>query len=139
MQLEVLYPYYKMKFFDVNDNHGSLVLRITSKNTSILLTGDIGIIDETILLQQNIDLKSDILKVGHHGSKYSSTENFLKAVQPEIAILSYGKNNFYGHPHNETIERLQNQNIIFYETAKQGSITVSINKNGYTVEGMYLE
>ncbi len=139
MQLDVLYPYYKMKFFDVNDNHGSLVLHIKSKNTSILLTGDVGIIDETILLQQNTDLKSDILKVGHHGSKYSSTEKFLKAVQPDIAILSYGANNLYGHPHNETIERLQKQNIIFYETAKQGTITVLIDENGYTVEGMYSE
>lgn len=139
MQLDVLYPYYKMKFFDVNDNHGSLVLRIKSKDISILLTGDIGIIDETILLQQNVNLKSDILKVSHHGSKYSSTENFLKAVKPEIAVLSYGANNFYGHPHTETIERLQNQNITFYETAKQGTITILIDKNGYTVEGMYLK
>ncbi len=137
MQLDVLYPYFNMKFFDKNDNHGSLVLRLTSGETSILLTGDIGIIDETILLQQGVNLKSDILKAGHHGSKYSSTENFLQAVQPEIAILSYGANNLYNHPHPETIERLQSQDIILYETAKQGTITVFIEEDSYTIEGMY--
>lgn len=136
MQLNVLYPYHDMEFFDKNDNHGSLILHITSNDTSILLTGDAGIVDETILLQQQVNLKSDILKVGHHGSKYSTTEEFLKAVQPEIAILSYGINNRYGHPHIETIERLQNQNITLYETAKQGTITVLIDKNDYTIEEM---
>ena len=139
MQLDVLYPYSKMMFFEKDDNHGSLVLRLVSGETSILLTGDIGTIDETILLQQGVDIKSNILKAAHHGSKYSSTEKFLQAVQPEIAILSYGANNFYGHPHPETIERLQNKNVILYETAKQGTITVVIGKDSYTIEGMYAE
>lgn len=139
MQLDVLYPYSKMMFFEKDDNHGSLVLRLVSGETSILLTGDIGTIDEAILLQQGVDIKSNILKAAHHGSKYSSTEKFLQAVQPEIAILSYGANNFYGHPHPETIERLQNKNVILYETAKQGTITVVIGKDSYTIEGMYAE
>lgn len=137
IQLDVLYPYYNMSFFDANDNHGSLVLRITSGETSILLTGDIGEIDEKILLQQGIDIKSNILKVGHHGSKYSTTKDFLEEVNPEIAVLSYGKNNSYGHPHKETMDKLQNQNIEIYETAEQGIITVLIGEQGYTIEGTY--
>ena len=140
MFLEVIYPYEKMIFFDADDNHGSLVLHITSGNTSFLLTGDAGAIDEKIILDhQSDDIKSTILKVGHHGSKYSTTKSFLEAIQPEIAILSYGKDNVYGHPHTETIQRLQEQNIILYETAKQGTITILIGKDGYTIEGTIQE
>lgn len=134
--LEVIYPYEKMAFFDADDNHGSLVLRITCQNTSFLLTADAGAVDEQIILQQQSEaIKSTILKAGHHGSKYSTTKSFLEAVQPEAAILSYGAENRYGHPHMETIQRLQEQNIILYETAKQGTITVLVEKDGYSIEG----
>ena len=112
-------------------------MRITSDETSILLTGDIGEIDEKILLQQGIDIKSNILKVGHHGSKYSTTKEFLKEVNPEIAVLSYGKNNSYGHPYKETMDKLQNQNIEIYETAEQGIITILIEEQSYTIEKTY--
>ncbi len=61
----------------------------------------------------------------------------MEEVNPEIAVLSYGKNNSYGHPHKETMDKLQNQNIEIYETAEQGIITVLIGEQGYTIEGTY--
>lgn len=91
-------------------NNNSIVAKLNYKNNSILFTGDIEKIAEKEILKEyektNI-LKSDILKVGHHGSKTSSIEEFLKAVNPKIALIGVGENNTFGHPNDGVIERLK--------------------------------
>lgn len=72
--------------------------------------------------------KIEILKVGHHGSKTSTGENLLKELKPKIAIMSLGENNKFGHPHQETIERLKKYNIKFFRTDKSGTITINLRK-----------
>lgn len=89
-----------------NLNDSSLVAKFIFGNNSILFTGDAGINIEEMILSQDYNLKSDILKVGHHGSKYSSSEEFLKAVNPEYAVIQVGAKNKYGHPTQQTLDRL---------------------------------
>ena len=91
-----------------NSNDGSVVARLSYGDTSVMLTGDSTIKTEKIILEQfkNNDLKSTILKVGHHGSRTSSADAFVKAVAPIYALISDGKDNKYGHPHGEVLDVL---------------------------------
>lgn len=91
-----------------NLNDSSLVSKFIYGNNTILFTGDAGINIEEMILSQGHNIKSDILKVGHHGSKYSSSEEFLKAVNPDYAVIEVGKNNKYGHPAEQTLNRISN-------------------------------
>lgn len=109
-------------------NSGSMVLRYTYGGASVLFTGDIGAEEEQSLLTQSIS--ADILKVAHHGSKYSSDAAFLEKVSPKAAIISCGANNLYGHPHEETINRLKRTEAEIFRTDEDGSILVSIGKDG---------
>ena len=77
---------------------------------------------EKLLIKDSQILESDIIKLGHHGSKSSSSLAFLKKVAPDYAIISCGKNNKYGHPHKETIDKLDNLNIKYYRTDIEGNI-----------------
>ena len=88
-------------------NNNSLVCKLNYKNFAMLFTGDIEqIAEEKILKDVNNDLlKADVLKVGHHGSKTSSTEEFIKVVKPKIALIGVGKNNNFGHPNNDVLNR----------------------------------
>lgn len=115
---ELLYP------MEVGDgsNNDSLVMLVKIKNKQLLLTGDIEEAGEQILCQYYPKLRADILKVGHHGSKSSTSELFLSQLQPSVAIISAGKNNRYQHPHSEVIETLEKDNISIYNTANQGMI-----------------
>lgn len=88
-------------------NHYSVVVKITYGIHSILFTGDAEMVNETEMLKGDYNLKSDLLKVGHHGSDSSSSKKFLKAVEPKYAIISCGEGNDYGHPHKEPLERLE--------------------------------
>ena len=107
VEIKILYPESKLYFDDINNN--SIVAKLSYKNFSILFTGDIEkSAEERIVNIAKNDLKSTILKVAHHGSKTSSTENLLKAVNPQIALIGVGKNNKFGHPSDEVIERLEN-------------------------------
>lgn len=93
-------------------NNNSIVCKLHYKNFSILFTGDIEEIAEKQILQEyknNLQiLNSTVLKVGHHGSKTSSTQEFIEAVKPKIALIGVGKNNKFGHPNANVIERLEN-------------------------------
>ena len=101
---------------DLNDS--SIVLKLTYKNNSFLFTGDAtSNIEKEIL---NKDIKADVLKVGHHGSQYSSTDDFLAAVNPKYAVILVGKNNSYGHPTIETLNKLANTKV--YRTDENGTI-----------------
>ncbi len=117
---------------DASDNNdASIVLKVTYGNISFLLTGDAGVALEKEMMQQNV--KATILKAGHHGSNTSSSQSFIQAVQPEVTILSYGKDNKYGHPHAEVVERLQAIGSKIYATAEAGTVTVSTDGVSYNV------
>lgn len=115
-------------------NNNSIVAKLEYKNFSMLFTGDIEKIAENEILKEyhsNLtELKSSILKVAHHGSKTSSTEKFLEAVNPKIAIIGVGENNKFGHPNDEVINRIENMKCKIYRTDKMGEITITITKNG---------
>ena len=120
---------------DSNDlNNTSIVLRLDFGEVSFLFTGDATDKTEAILLNKNIDV--DILKVGHHGSKYSSSDKFLNNVSPEYAIISVGNPNTYGHPHNETINKLNNRNIKMYRTDKDDSIIVNTDGKNINITNL---
>ena len=120
-----LYPLYgeTKEADEISDNSGSLVLKIVCGERSFLLTGDIGADDEEKLISLNAPIKCDVLKAAHHGSKYSTSDEFVKKVNADYAVISYGKNNRYGHPSAEVKQRLENNGIIIYETASDGTIT----------------
>lgn len=116
-----------------DNNDASIVLKIVYGNVSFLLTGDAGIALEKEMMQY--DVSATVLKAGHHGSNTSSSEDFIRAVKPEVTILSYGKDNKYGHPHAEVVDRLQEIGSKIYATADIGTITVTTDGVNYAVNG----
>jgi len=120
-----------------DDNENAVALKLTYKKFSILFTGDTGHEAEKRLLARygavrvadfpQASLRSTILKVGHHGSRYSSSPEFLQAVNPRIALISCGKNNRYKHPHQSTLRLLQQQGIKTYRTDKSGAVIIKTN------------
>lgn len=113
---------------EVDLNNTSIVIRLDYGATSFLFTGDATSAVEKQILNSNIDV--DVLKLGHHGSKYSTTLGFLNNVSPTYAVISVGKNNSYGHPHDATLNKLTNRNIKIYRTDEMGTIkTTSDGQN----------
>lgn len=108
---------------DANDD--SLVLRISDQEIDYLLTGDLPSEQEQILLQNNINVEAEILKVAHHGSKHSSGQDFLTSVEPQACIISAAKDSEYGHPHQEALERLAKVKCNIYETSRLGNIRIA--------------
>ena len=108
-----------------NINSMSIILKVEYKNVSFLLTGDAEKDEEKTVLDSGVDLSSDILCVGHHGSRTASSASFLKAVDPDIAVISCGKDNQYGHPHKETTQRLDKLGIKYYQTDQESTIIFS--------------
>jgi len=115
-------------------NNGSIVIRVIFSNIIFLFMGDAEIPAEEEILNRGHALKADILKVGHHGSRSSTSYRFLEAVDPEIAIYSAGHGNSYGHPHPEVIERLNLFGIDVYGTDTHGSIIISTDGKTYLIE-----
>lgn len=105
------------------DNEKSLVIKLDFMKKKWLFMGDASTDVEEMILESNFDVDADILKVGHHGSKTSTSEKFLKAVSPETAIISVGANNFYGHPNTEVIEKLNKYNVKIRRTDEEGTIS----------------
>ncbi|MBD9055495.1 MAG: DNA internalization-related competence protein ComEC/Rec2 [Eubacterium ventriosum] len=119
--IKCIYPETTTTASDKNDY--CTVLSVKNKTSKILLTGDISKeIEEKI--KDDIEENYTVLKVAHHGSNYSSSEKFLKKVNPKYSIISVGKNNSYGHPGNETMERLRKQGGVIYRTDEKGGITI---------------
>ncbi|WP_165329185.1 DNA internalization-related competence protein ComEC/Rec2 [Streptococcus tangpeifui] len=117
--LHVLYP----KTIGDGGNNDSLVLYGHLLNKNFLFTGDLEKEGEEDLLRSYPDLRVDILKAGHHGSKGSSSPDFLMGIKPEAALISAGQNNRYGHPNRETLERFRSQNMAVYRTDQVGAIS----------------
>lgn len=103
-------------------NDYSAVVRLEYGDLSFLFTGDAEAVSEAEILENGMDISADVLKVGHHGSSTSSTEEFLKKVSPSYAVMEVGKDNSYGHPHDETLKALKN--IEVYRTDLHGTITM---------------
>lgn len=131
LNFDVLHP--NKEFLDKGDNNNSLVLKLNYNNNSVLFTGDIEKQAEDFLLDNNKNLKSDILKVAHHGSKTSTTTDFIKNVTPKDALISCKENNIYKHPSEETLKTLKDANINIYRTDKNKSITIKFYKNNYKI------
>jgi competence protein ComEC len=115
---------------DVNDN--SIVLRVTYQNFAALLPGDISSTAENRILGRGQPVNAQVLKVAHHGSRYSSSTAFLNAVLPAIAVISVGTNS-YGHPAPETIARLQAVGATIYRTDLHGTVRVESDGNTFWV------
>lgn len=106
-------------------NANSIVARLDYGSFSMLLAGDAEEQTEHRLLTKELDLQSKVLKIGHHGSKYASTGDFLNRVKPEVAIVSCGAWNRYGHPSQSVLDRLKAANVKLYRTDLQGEIVLS--------------
>lgn len=115
-----------------DNNDASIVLKLTYNDVSFLLTGDAGVHVEKMMMD-NVDVKATVLKAGHHGSNTSSSTEFLQAVKPEVAVLSYGQDNKYGHPHYEVTSALQQIGSKIYGTAESGHIIVETDGKKYNV------
>ena len=120
---------------DYNDvNNNSIVLMITYGETSFLFTGDAERASELDMIEAGLNLSATVLKVGHHGSDTSTTYPFLREVMPEIAVISCGANNQYGHPHDNLLSRLRDADVKVYRTDLQGDIIIRSDGINLTVE-----
>ncbi len=124
VMLDILFPDRDVSSWATND--GSVVAKLSYGNTSVMLTGDATFKTEKIILGENsaAQLHSTILKVGHHGSRTSSSPEFVKAVSPTYALISDGKDNKYGHPHQETLDTLALFGAKIFRTDLLGTIVM---------------
>jgi competence protein ComEC len=114
-------------------NANSVVTRLDYGDFSMLLTGDAEAETEERMMNAGSNLKASILKVGHHGSKYASSESFLRAGRFEAAIISDGADNRYGHPSQEALDRFKALGIKLYRTDLQGEVTIITRGHGYEI------
>ena len=128
VSVEVLSPDRGNPLDEKDENKNSLVLRVNVKGSSVLMTGDIDEKGEKTLIADT-DIKADILKIAHHGSRYSSCEKFIAVAAPKIAVIQVGKNT-YGHPSEEVIKRLEEHKITVLRNDEQGAVGIRVNKAG---------
>jgi competence protein ComEC len=126
---------------DANDY--SIVVKVTFGSTSFLLTGDAEAVSESQMLSKELDVSATVLKVGHHGSRSSTGQTFLDRVNPKYAVVSVGKDNSYGHPTQEVMNRLNAKSIPVYRTDESGTVVatsdgsnVSFNVNAGSYKGI---
>lgn len=132
VEVRILAPYQTV-YSDFNDT--SYILRVSYGATSVLFAGDATALGEKLALkaQPNHYFQANVLKVGHHGSSDSTSEKFLETVQPSIAVISVGKNNEYGLPDQELLDRLKKQGVTVYRTDEDGTITLLLDGTNVTV------
>lgn len=118
-----------------NINNYSSIIKIYYGETSFLFTGDAEKELENEVLNKNLDLKADVLKIGHHGSNTSTSDLFLAKVSPKLAIISAGLDNSYGHPNDKTIKKLKDNKIKILRTDEDG--TVVLSSDGYDIKVVY--
>jgi len=114
-------------------NDDSMVMRLGDGTVHFLLTGDIERNAESSIVDENVPLASDFLKVPHHGSKTSSTDGFLAAVAPRVAVASVGESNPFGHPAEPVVERYERAGVRFLRTDRDGAVTALTNGRDLTV------
>ena len=108
---------------DSDENDSCLIFLIHYGELELLVTGDMGFEGEQELLSKEIDITAEILKVGHHGSRYSTSAEFLRTVDPELGVISVGTN-YFGHPSDRVIELLEKNDIIIGRTDLDGALIV---------------
>ena len=135
LQIDILHPFKDISgaLFKKNTNDSSIVSRLLFGKNSFLFTGDISAEVEKELLLKEIELGSDVLKVAHHGSKNSSSREFLKQVLPQVAVISCGKNNPYGYPHQRVLRNLQEFGTILLRTDQEGDIKIVADGTNYKI------
>ncbi|WP_234028440.1 ComEC/Rec2 family competence protein [Lentibacillus sp. Marseille-P4043] len=128
VNIQILNAYEENK----NNNQSSIVLKVSFQEVDFLLMGDSEREQEKRLIQTE-DLQSEIYKVGHHGSNTSTSYKFVDLIKPQVAIITYSKQNDYGHPVDRVIRNLQKVNANIYSTAVFGDITISTDGEGYFI------
>jgi competence protein ComEC len=133
--IDILFPNQDVSDWDPND--GSVVAKLSYGDTSVMLTGDSTLKTEKIILGEYMEtaLDSTVLKVGHHGSRTSTSSSFVDAVSPEYSVISLGKDNKYGHPHKETLDTLISLGAQIFRTDILG--TIIMQSNGQNVSFSY--
>lgn len=132
--IDILYPPESLagKELKNTSNDSGVVLKLIFGKNAFIFTGDISASAERKIVNRGENVLADVLKVAHHGSKYSTTEEFLSAVMPEIAVISVGKNS-YGHPTPETLQKLEKYSIKTLRTDQKGDITILSNGNNLII------
>lgn len=130
--IKAVAPSKNATYSDLNDY--SICLKVDYYTNTLLFTGDAEAPSEADMLSCGENLDADILKVGHHGSSGASGQRFLNAVSPQVAIVSCGKNNTYGHPHKEAIDRLNKSGAKIYRTDTVGTIIAKLYDGGFNIE-----
>lgn len=129
-QLQILAPLSE----DSDENAMSVVTRLTFGRRAFLFTGDAEAKVEREILTRGFEVKADVLKAGHHGSKTSSSEPFLREVSPQYAVITCGDGQKYGHPHDEVLERLEAVGAVYYRANLHGDIVFTTDGETLTVE-----
>ncbi|MCM8823350.1 MAG: MBL fold metallo-hydrolase [Candidatus Omnitrophica bacterium] len=124
IRLNVLWPQFPSVSLDFNAN--SLVIMLEYGEFRCLLAGDLTDKGENVLLNQGLDLKADVLKVGHHGAGDANSEEFLLAISPKIAIISVDKSNLLGYPSEEVLNRFRGNKVKIYRTDRDGDIILTV-------------
>lgn len=120
---DILYPDRDVSMLESNE--GSIVMRVVYGDTSFLLGGDApSIVEDAIALTYGTAIQSDVLKAGHHGSRYSTDDYWLSIIDPTVVIISAGAGNSYGHPHAEVLERVQKSGASLLSTIDEGMIVL---------------
>ncbi|PJE64780.1 MAG: hypothetical protein COU90_00745 [Candidatus Ryanbacteria bacterium CG10_big_fil_rev_8_21_14_0_10_43_42] len=135
--LKILAPFYEQAGKEVKKiNNTSVVARLDYGESSLLLTGDIESSEERKLVILSESLDTDILKVGHHGSKTSSSDIFLEKISPMVALVSVGRNSRYGHPHQEVLNALKREHVEVHRTDMEGTLLLRMYEDGtYSING----
>ena len=125
VRIQVVYPKPDPTRAAISDNDHSVVMRFIFGDRKILMTGDIERSAEMNILGMPEEVAADVIKVPHHGSRTSSTDQFVSSVHPSLAVISVGKRSIFGHPHREVVERWQNTGAEVLTTGNSGTISVS--------------
>ena len=134
-EIDILFPFENLAGNEVkNTNDSSIVAKLIYGKESFLFTGDISSTAEKLLANSKENILSNVLKVAHHGSKYSTSDLFLAAVAPRIAVISAGVKNTYGHPTREVLQRLQNYDITTLRTDQSGDINFVTDGNSIYIK-----
>lgn len=131
---EILYPFENLEGQIVkNTNNSSIVSRLVFNDTCFIFTGDIYSSVERKIIDKQLDLDCEVLKIGHHGSKTSTSKELLENVTPQIAVISAGKDNSYGHPHDKVLEILTDYDIKVLRTDQLGDIKIISDGDNVTI------
>ncbi len=135
-RLEVLHPFASLDDQAVDDvNNASVVVKLIHGQVSVLLTGDISVSQELLMVDQGLDVSADVLKAAHHGSVTSSAEEFIAAVDPQVAVMQVGRDNAFGHPSPRVLRRYQAAGVPLLRNDLLGDIELVSDGQGYWFNG----